>query len=84
MGTQITGMYPTLIIVILNFQRTFWEEEPSRLNGADTLPLSFKKPGPMDPFGMEDGVDLPRETVIEITRENSRSVVDRDANHDED
>ncbi|KAJ7367622.1 hypothetical protein DFH08DRAFT_795772 [Mycena albidolilacea] len=84
MGTQITGMYPTFIIVILNFQRTLWEEEPSRLNGADTLPLSFKKPGPMDPFGTEDRVDLPRETVIEITRENLGSMVDRDANHDED
>ena len=26
MGNQILGMYPTLIIVIVNFHQTIWEE----------------------------------------------------------
>ncbi|KAF7358682.1 hypothetical protein MSAN_01207200 [Mycena sanguinolenta] len=29
MGQQVTGMYPTLIIAIVNFKRTIWEEHPS-------------------------------------------------------
>ncbi|KAJ6580509.1 hypothetical protein DFH09DRAFT_912467 [Mycena vulgaris] len=29
MGDQISGMYPTLIIVIVNFHRTMWESESS-------------------------------------------------------
>ncbi|KAJ6505736.1 hypothetical protein C8R47DRAFT_1243609 [Mycena vitilis] len=28
-GRQLTGMYPTLIIVIVNFKRTIWEEYPT-------------------------------------------------------
>jgi hypothetical protein len=71
MGNQIAGMYPTLIIVIVNFQRTIWEEGPSRIsNGAsvNTLPWSVKQPGPIDTFGTQGGVDVHLETV-EITRE---------------
>ncbi|KAF8184559.1 hypothetical protein K438DRAFT_1937244 [Mycena galopus ATCC 62051] len=38
-GRQITGMYPTIIIVIVNFKRTIWEEYPitSLGHGSNTL-----------------------------------------------
>jgi hypothetical protein len=38
-GRQITGMYPTLIIVIVNFKRTIWEEYPITTlgHGANSL-----------------------------------------------
>ncbi|KAJ6473796.1 hypothetical protein C8R45DRAFT_1217486 [Mycena sanguinolenta] len=41
LGRQITGMYPTLIIVIVNFQRTIWEESPITL-GASTANNSLQ------------------------------------------
>lgn len=71
LGNQTTGMYPTLIIVIVNFQRTFWDEEISKIgNGAlNTLPWSVKRPGPTD--ATESGGDVHREIVIDITHENS-------------
>jgi hypothetical protein len=64
-------MYPTLIIVIVNFQRTFWDEEISKIsNGAlNTLPWSVKRPRPTD--ATESGGDVHREIVIDITHENS-------------
>ncbi|KAJ7090484.1 hypothetical protein C8R44DRAFT_818014 [Mycena epipterygia] len=36
LGDQVSGMYPTLIIVIVNFQRTIWDEEASSLNTNKT------------------------------------------------
>jgi len=70
MGNQISGMYPTLIIVIVNFQRTIWEESPSPINTSQWR-SSIKRAGPTDTFGTQRGVDIHLETVIEISRENS-------------
>ncbi|KAF7358683.1 hypothetical protein MSAN_01207300 [Mycena sanguinolenta] len=37
MGQQVTGMYPTLIIAIVNFKRTIWEEHPITLGSCTVL-----------------------------------------------
>ncbi|KAJ6467267.1 hypothetical protein C8R45DRAFT_1171655 [Mycena sanguinolenta] len=41
LGHQMTGLYPTLIIVIVNFRRTIWEERPITL-GDPTYPNSLQ------------------------------------------
>lgn len=40
-GRQITGMYPTLIIVIVNFKRTIWEEYPITTPGHGSNSLHW-------------------------------------------
>jgi hypothetical protein len=69
MGDQIAGMYPTLVIVIVNFQRPIWEETRSftSSNGAPfaTLPWNVKQSGSADTSSAHNRVDL------DITRENS-------------
>ncbi|KAF7358695.1 hypothetical protein MSAN_01208500 [Mycena sanguinolenta] len=37
MGQQVTGMYPTLIIAIVNFKRTIWEEHPIIMDNCTVL-----------------------------------------------
>jgi hypothetical protein len=64
MTNQIAGMYPTIIIVIVNFKCTFWDEESSISNGVNTLPLSFKQPGPADAFGGIGGIEAHHETMV--------------------
>ncbi|KAJ7325443.1 hypothetical protein DFH08DRAFT_968672 [Mycena albidolilacea] len=71
MGNQISGMYPTLIIVIANFQRTIWEESPSTINNSLQWRSSIKPSGPTDTFGTQRGVDIRLDTVLEISREKS-------------
>ncbi|KAJ7871887.1 hypothetical protein B0H14DRAFT_2723335, partial [Mycena olivaceomarginata] len=71
MGNQIAGMYPTLIIVIVNFRRTFWEEGTARIGNdisLNTLQWNVKR-GPTDTLVTEGRVDVHRETVVEITPE---------------
>ncbi|KAJ7892408.1 hypothetical protein B0H13DRAFT_2340101 [Mycena leptocephala] len=44
LGHQIAGMYPTLIIVIVNFQCTIWEESPTTISNGTVVfatPSSF-------------------------------------------
>ncbi|KAF7373808.1 hypothetical protein MSAN_00592500 [Mycena sanguinolenta] len=41
LGRQTTGMYPTLIIVIVNLKRTIWEEHPTTLD-EPTIPNSLQ------------------------------------------
>ncbi|KAJ7367598.1 hypothetical protein DFH08DRAFT_677236 [Mycena albidolilacea] len=69
MGYQITGIYPTLVIVIVNFQRPIWEETRSftSSNGVPfaTLPWNAKQSGSTDTSSAHNRVDL------DITRENS-------------
>ncbi|KAF7374047.1 hypothetical protein MSAN_00285500 [Mycena sanguinolenta] len=68
MGNQMAGMYPTIIIVIVNFRRTFWEEEsPTAI--ANTLST-------INPSGMSDtfkihwtGNDAHLRNAIDIHRE---------------
>ncbi|KAJ6458524.1 hypothetical protein C8R45DRAFT_937652 [Mycena sanguinolenta] len=40
LGHQMMGLYPTLIIVIVNFRRTIWEERP--ITGDRTFPNSLR------------------------------------------
>jgi hypothetical protein len=71
MGNQISGMYPTVIIVIVNFRRTFWEEGTTRTGNdisLNTLQWNVKR-GPTDTLVTEGKVDIHRETVDEITSE---------------
>ncbi|KAJ6465703.1 hypothetical protein C8R45DRAFT_490810 [Mycena sanguinolenta] len=42
LGRQMTGMYPTLIIVIVNFKRTIWEVSPITLGDSRTVPNSLQ------------------------------------------
>ncbi|KAJ7367578.1 hypothetical protein DFH08DRAFT_676622 [Mycena albidolilacea] len=70
MGDQISGMYPTLVIVVVNFQRPIWEGRPSAIsNGAPfaTSPWNVKRAGSTYTYSTHIGAN----TVIDITRENS-------------
>ncbi|KAF8147104.1 hypothetical protein K438DRAFT_1626684 [Mycena galopus ATCC 62051] len=69
MSNQITGMYPTLIIVIVNFHRTIWEDAPSEPplrnnNGVMEWAWGSKRSGPTDTFGTQNGVNVRVETVV--------------------
>ncbi|KAF7330962.1 hypothetical protein MVEN_02436100 [Mycena venus] len=66
MGAQIAGMYPTLIIVIINFHRTIWEDSTwdststiGNLDGVDSnTTLEWENrpgPRPTDTFNTEHG-----------------------------
>ncbi|KAF7341392.1 hypothetical protein MVEN_01875900 [Mycena venus] len=74
-STQIAGMYPTVVIVIVNLQRTIWEEIPATITTGGTAQWgsSAKKSGQTDTFDTQRGVDIHLETVVEITREGSLS-----------
>jgi len=54
-GDQVSGMYPTLIIVIVNFQRTIWDEEAASINirprGTTSALSEFRCAVPSDTFG---------------------------------
>ncbi|KAJ7886131.1 hypothetical protein B0H14DRAFT_2697747 [Mycena olivaceomarginata] len=70
MGDQISGMYPTLVIVVVNLQRPIWEGRPSAIsNGAPfaTSPWNVKRAGSTNTYSTHIGAN----TVIDITRENS-------------
>jgi hypothetical protein len=71
MGAQITGIYPTLIIVIVNFQHTFWNEEPSIV--SNTLQWRVSRPGPTDTLCTQRGVEV----QLAMARENSGFIADR-------
>jgi hypothetical protein len=87
MGNQIAGMYPTLIIVIVNFRHTIWEEGTSadRISNSvsfSALPWSVRRPGLTGTFETQGGVDIRLDTVIGITHENlSGSMTDQNAKH---
>ncbi|KAJ7611981.1 hypothetical protein DFH06DRAFT_1371592 [Mycena polygramma] len=69
---QMTGMFPTLIIVIVNFERTIWGDSPTKSNGATLNTLQFASaPGPTDSLGTHRG-DIQLETVAEVTRQKSQ------------
>lgn len=71
MGNQMAGMYPTIIIVIVNFQRTFWEEEKSPTAAANSLP-TVNPSGLSDQFNIQwTGNDAHLQSVIDIRRERS-------------
>ncbi|KAJ6491097.1 hypothetical protein C8R45DRAFT_901352 [Mycena sanguinolenta] len=77
LGHQMTGLYPTLIIVIVNFKRTIWEEHPITL-GDRTCPNSLQWAVKTNRSGAtrksnactEVGIDL--ETVSEVMSGDSR------------
>ncbi|KAF8205895.1 hypothetical protein K438DRAFT_1817544 [Mycena galopus ATCC 62051] len=69
MSNQIAGMYPTLIIVIVNFHRTIWEDAPfepplRNNNGVMEWAWGLKRSGPTDTFGTQSGVNVRVETVV--------------------
>ncbi|KAJ6460215.1 hypothetical protein C8R45DRAFT_1029716 [Mycena sanguinolenta] len=70
-GNQMGGLYPTLIIVIVNFRQTIWDHEPAtvHINSLHWAPNS-------NPSGMTNTVDTQRRdasvhihSVINITGE---------------
>jgi hypothetical protein len=67
---QMTGMYPTLIIVIVNFERTIWGDSPSTIsNGTALNTLQFASTsGPTDTLGTHRGAEI---HLVEITRQKS-------------
>ncbi|KAF7333465.1 hypothetical protein MVEN_02362700 [Mycena venus] len=73
-GRQITGMYPTLIIVIVNFKRTIWEEYPITTLGHGSNPLKWTvNAGRSGATRTEtrNEVDIHLDTVSEGTRADS-------------
>ncbi|KAJ6530141.1 hypothetical protein B0H19DRAFT_1192195 [Mycena capillaripes] len=73
-GRQITGMYPTLIIVIVNFKRTIWEEYPITTlgHGANSLKWAAntgRSGATRTETHHEVGIHL--DTVSEVTRSDS-------------
>ncbi|KAJ7753478.1 hypothetical protein B0H16DRAFT_1723099 [Mycena metata] len=56
---QIVGMYPTLIIVIVNFHRTIWDDGPLRGSTSaalNTLRFARSAPASADTLGAEQEV----------------------------
>ncbi|KAJ7307033.1 hypothetical protein DFH08DRAFT_901063 [Mycena albidolilacea] len=73
-GRQITGMYPTLIIVIVNFKRTMWEQYPITTRGHGLNSLNWavntgRSGGTRTDTRPEVGIHL--DTVSEATRADS-------------
>ncbi|KAK7053817.1 hypothetical protein R3P38DRAFT_1468047 [Favolaschia claudopus] len=71
MGDQISGLYPTLIIVIVNFQRTIWEESVLASSSIPLVPAkesslrwSVKQIGTTD---TTQGVNVQLDTVVDIS-----------------
>ncbi|KAJ6496302.1 hypothetical protein C8R45DRAFT_926813 [Mycena sanguinolenta] len=64
----LAGMYPTIIIVIVNFQRTIWEESSFTINSgpvvSKSLPWSApKRLGPTDTINTQSEGDIPFQTI---------------------
>ncbi|KAF8191059.1 hypothetical protein K438DRAFT_1762975 [Mycena galopus ATCC 62051] len=73
MGHQIAGMYPTLIVVIVSFNCTTWEDSPvAAENGASvgSLRLVVSSSGLTDTVGTQRAVDIHLNPVISISREH--------------
>ncbi|KAJ7104670.1 hypothetical protein C8R44DRAFT_987874 [Mycena epipterygia] len=68
-GRQITGMYPTLIIVIVNFKRTIWEEYPITTLGHGSHSLTGRSGAARTDTRPEVGIHL--DTVSEAMRRDS-------------
>ncbi|KAJ6558042.1 hypothetical protein B0H19DRAFT_126584 [Mycena capillaripes] len=77
-GDQVSGMYPTLIIVIANFHRTIWDDESSlntgqsknqtkntvsELRWAAPSEISGSSPGVEEVISTGDGKEVPSEMV---------------------
>ncbi|KAJ6473800.1 hypothetical protein C8R45DRAFT_1077719 [Mycena sanguinolenta] len=77
LGRQIPGMYPTLIIGIVNFQRTIWEESPITL-GASTANKSLQWAVKSSGSGATNRVDTHLDVGIHLEtfslREDSGSI----------
>ncbi|KAF7346630.1 hypothetical protein MSAN_01800500 [Mycena sanguinolenta] len=77
MGNQMAGLYPTLIIVIVNFRRTIWDEEPSVVHIDNSLHWApnSNRSGMADTFGTQHGLGSGHiQSAIHIT--SDKSVVD--------
>ncbi|KAF8145645.1 hypothetical protein K438DRAFT_1871590 [Mycena galopus ATCC 62051] len=71
MNDQITGLYPTLVIVMVNFGLTIWNEPPTTVDkGAEhnsaKLVANAMRGGPTHTFGAQRGVNIDCESVIDI------------------
>ncbi|KAJ6460320.1 hypothetical protein C8R45DRAFT_1029918 [Mycena sanguinolenta] len=71
MGNQMAGLYPTLIIVIVNFQRTIWDDEPATVH-INSLHWAANS----NHSGMTATLDTQRgrdsvQSVLDITSEKS-------------
>ncbi|KAF7347962.1 hypothetical protein MSAN_01748300 [Mycena sanguinolenta] len=78
MGNQMAGLYPTLIILIVNFRRTIWEEEEAPSSTAVSNSIRWApnstgiRTGMTDIFGTQHGDDsVHGQSFIDITREKS-------------
>ncbi|KAJ7703951.1 hypothetical protein B0H17DRAFT_1003217 [Mycena rosella] len=62
MGDQISGMYPTLIIVIVNFHQTIWEPDSSLPPPGAVSSVQWssgsKRSGPATTFFSQRGIDV--------------------------
>ncbi|KAJ7726822.1 hypothetical protein DFH07DRAFT_234745 [Mycena maculata] len=70
MGDQISGMYPTLIIVIVNLHQTLWDERSSlTTKGVSVSTVQWsansKRAAPTDTFVSQRAVDVHLGTNIE-------------------
>ncbi|KAF8176891.1 hypothetical protein K438DRAFT_1846325 [Mycena galopus ATCC 62051] len=71
MAAQIAGLYPTLVIVMVNFGLTIWNEAPTAVdksgqhNSAQSVANAMRG-GPTHTFGAKRGVNIDCESVIDI------------------
>ncbi|KAJ6496225.1 hypothetical protein C8R45DRAFT_985337 [Mycena sanguinolenta] len=70
-ANQLAGMYPTLIIVIVNLHRTIWDEPPTLREGSIRWAPNPSTSGLTDTFGTGHGVDLHLDAMVEIPVQNS-------------
>ncbi|KAJ7853318.1 hypothetical protein B0H14DRAFT_2758549 [Mycena olivaceomarginata] len=80
MGDQISGMYPTLIIAIVNLHQTLWDDSApdARADSAMHFAAGAKRSG-SDGSGAYSGARLQLRTDVEGTGSMAMSVVDKRA-----
>jgi hypothetical protein len=82
MGDQISGMYPTLIIVIVNLHQTLWDDSApdARADSALYFAAGAKRSGSgSDGAGAYGGARLQLRADVEGTGSMAMSVVDKRA-----
>ncbi|KAF7358705.1 hypothetical protein MSAN_01209500 [Mycena sanguinolenta] len=70
-GQQIIGIYPTLIIVIVNFKRTMWEEYPvTPANNSSQWVVNVNRDVEQSTFDSGSEVGSERKTITRLERKD--------------
>jgi hypothetical protein len=87
MGDQISGMYPTLIIVIVNLQQTIWDAPSSTVSSGPVIStvqwaVVSNRSGPTDTLLKQRGVNVRLGPETARARSGEIHMVEVDVNFD--